>query len=126
MDAAFVAADYGLNVRGEEGDGVLCGDGGVEPGGIMFVPAEIVAAGGNVMGFGEVHEEIGLGEVEAALFGMSGAPFHLVFGDEDRALVDDERGEVGATELRVGNGGAEEETFRMGDFAELGDFGGVR
>ena len=58
------------------------------------MPAEIVAAGGDVMGFGEVHEEIGLGEIEAVLFGMSGAPFHLVFGDQDGALVEEERGEV--------------------------------
>ena len=50
MDAAFVAADDGLDVGGEESDGVLGSDGGVEPGGIVLVPAEIVAAGGDVMG----------------------------------------------------------------------------
>src|SRR5580658_6085758 len=81
MDAAFVAANYGLDVGGKERDGVLVSDGGVEPGGIVFVPAEIVAARGDVLGFGEVHEEIGLSEIEAILFRMGGAPFHLVFGD---------------------------------------------
>ena len=81
MDAAFVAADDRLDVRGEEGDGVLLRNGSVEPGGIVLVPAEIVAAGGDVVGFGEVHEEIGLREIEAVLFGMCGAPLHLVFGD---------------------------------------------
>ena len=126
MDAAFVAANDGLDVRGEEGDGVLRSDGGVEPGGIVLVPAEIVAAGGDVMGFGEVHEEIGLGEIEAVLFGMCGAPLHLVFGDQDGALVEEERSEVGALELGIGNGGAEVETFGVGEFAEFGDFGGIR
>jgi len=97
----------------------LLGDGGVEPGWIVFVPAEIVTAGGDVMGFGEVHEEIGLGEVEAILLGMRGAPFHLVFGDQDRALVEEERGEVGPFELRVGDGSAEVETFGVSEFAQL-------
>jgi hypothetical protein len=50
----------------------------------------------------------------------------LVFGDEDGALVEEERGEVGALELGVGNSGAEVEAFGVGDFAEFGDFGGVR
>lgn len=34
MDAAFVAADHRLDVRGEEGDGVLLRNGSVEPGGL--------------------------------------------------------------------------------------------
>jgi hypothetical protein len=40
---------------------------------------------------------------------MGGAPLHLVFGDEDGALVEEEGSEVGAVELGVGDGGAEEE-----------------
>jgi hypothetical protein len=90
------------------------------------VPAEIVAADRDVMGFGEVHEEIGLGEIEAVLLRMGGAPLHGVFGDEDGALVEEQRSEVGALELRVGDGGAEEEAFGKGNFAELGEFGGGR
>ena len=101
------------------------GDGGVEPGWIVFVPAEIVAAGGDVMGFGEVHKEIGLGEIEAVLIRMRGAPLHLVFGDEDGALVEEERSEVWAAKLGIGDGGPEEETFGVGYFAEFGDFGGL-
>ncbi|MGC1615347.1 MAG: hypothetical protein WA736_11730, partial [Candidatus Acidiferrum sp.] len=90
-----------------------------------FVPAEIVAAGEEAMGFGEVHEEIGLGEIETVLCGMRGAPFHLVFGDEDGALVEEKSGEFGAMELGVGDRGAEVESFGMGEFAELGDLGGL-
>jgi hypothetical protein len=78
-----------LDVRGEEGDGVLLRNGSVEPGGIVLVPAEIVAAGGEVVGFGEVHEVVGLGEVEATLFGVRGVPLHLIFGDQDGALVEE-------------------------------------
>jgi hypothetical protein len=50
----------------------------------------------------------------------------LVLGDEDRALVEEERSEVGAVELGVGNGGAEQKAFGVGDFAELGDLGGFQ
>jgi len=89
------------------------------------VPAEIVAAGGNVVRFGEVHEEIGLGEIEAVLIGMRGAPLHLIFGDEHGALIEEERGDVWAAKLGIGDGGAEEEAFGVGYFAELGDFGGL-
>jgi hypothetical protein len=92
----------------------------------VFVPAEIVAAQGDVMGFGEIHEKIGLREIEAVLFGMSGAPLHLVFGDEDGALVEEEWSEVGALELGVGNGGAKEVAFGKGNFAEFGELGGMR
>jgi hypothetical protein len=55
----------------------------------VFVPAEIVAANVEAMGFGEVHEGVGLGEVETVLLGVGGAPLHLVFGDKDRALIYD-------------------------------------
>ena len=41
-------------------------------------------------------------------------------------MVEEERSEVGTLELRIGNSGAEVEAFRVGDFAEFGDFGGVR
>ena len=124
MDAAFIAADEGLDVRGEKRDGVLRGDGRVQPCGIVLVPAEIVAAGGEVLGFGKVHEEIGLQKIETVLFGMRGAPFHLVFGDQDGTLIEEQRGEAWALELRIGNGCAEETSFGVGEFAELGEFGG--
>lgn len=57
---------------------------------------------------------------------MRGAPLHLVFGDEDGALVEEEGSEVGAMELGVGDGGAEEEAFGASEVAEFGEFGGVR
>ncbi len=111
---------------GEQSYGVVRGDGGVEPWGIIFVPAEIVATGGEVVGFGEVHEEISLPEIEAGVFGIGSAPLHLVFGDEDGALVEEEGCEVGAVELGVGDGGTEEEVAVLGDFAEFGEPGGAR
>jgi hypothetical protein len=48
----------------------------------------------------------------------------LVFGDEDGALIEEERSEVGALKLGVGNGGAEVEAFGVGEFAELGCLSG--
>ncbi len=126
MDAAFVAADDRLDMLSEERDGVLRGDSGVEPRWVVLVPAEIVAAGGDALGCGEVHEEIGLCEIEAVLFGVRAAPFHLVFGDQDGALVEEEWREVGAAELGVGDGGAEVEAFGVRCFAKLGNFGGIR
>lgn len=81
MDAAFVAASNGLNVGAQEVGGVLRGRGGFEPIGIVLVPAKIVTASEELVRFGELHKEIGLGEVEAGLFGLRCAPLHLVFGD---------------------------------------------
>jgi hypothetical protein len=50
----------------------------------------------------------------------------LVFGDQDGALVEEERSEIEAPELGVGDGGTEEEAFGMGEFAELWEFGGFQ
>lgn len=125
MDAALVTAGNGLDMSAQQVGGVLRGGGGFEPIGIVLMPAKIVAASEELVRFGERHVGIGLGEVEAVLFGLSGAPLHLVFRDEDGALVDDERDEVGAVELGVGDGGAEEEFSASGEFAELGEVGGT-
>ena len=126
VDTVFVAGSDGADVVGEDGDGVVRGDGGVEPGRIVFVPAEIVATHEELVGFGEGGEEIGLGEVEAVGGGMRGGPLHLIFGDEDGALVEEERSEFGAVELGVGDCGAEEERAGEAEFAEVGDGGSGR
>jgi hypothetical protein len=48
----------------------------------------------------------------------------LVFSDYDRALIEEERSEVAAVELGIGNGGAEKKAFRVGEFAEFGRLSG--
>ena len=90
VNAAFVAAGDGLDVGAEEIGGILRRDGGIEPSRIVFVPAEIVAAGEEVIGFDEIHEIVGLGEIEPALLRLSGGPFHLILGDDDGTLLDEE------------------------------------
>src|SRR6266581_5548061 len=86
MNAAFVAASDGLDVGAQQCHGVFGSSSGFEPGGIVVVPAEIVAAREDLMRFGKVHERVSVGEVVTVRFGMRGAPFHIVFGDEDGAL----------------------------------------
>jgi hypothetical protein len=123
MDAAFVAAGDGENVGAEEFGGILRSRDGVEPRGIVLVPAEIVAASEEMIGFGEGHVGVGLSEVEAIMFGMRCAPLHLIFGDEDGALIEDEGGDVGAVKLGVGYGGAEKEFSVSGEVAKFGKGG---
>src|SRR5258708_31633732 len=45
MDAAFVAADDGLDVGAQQRHGVFWSGGGFQPGGIVFLSPNIVAAG---------------------------------------------------------------------------------
>lgn len=56
---------------------------------------------------------------------MSGAPLQLIFRDQDGALINDEGGDVGALDLGVGHGRAEEEFAVSGEVAEAGNFGGA-
>jgi len=121
VDTALAAGDDGANVIGEDLCSVLRSDGLFEPGRVMFVPAEIVAAHEEMIGFGEVSEEIGLREVEAVGLWMRGSPLHLIFRDKDGALVEEERSEVEAMELRIGDGGAEKERAGERKVAEAGD-----
>lgn len=118
VNAPLVARGDRANVIGENGDCVFGSDGLLEPGRVVLVPAEIVAAHEEMVGFGEVGKEIGLGEVEAVGSWMGGGPLHLIFRNQDRALVEDERSEVKVVELRIGDGGAEKERFGEGEIAE--------
>src|SRR5437879_1027554 len=63
LDAALVAASDGLDMGAQQRYGVFRSGGGFEPSGIVFVPAEIVAARGDAMRFGNIHESVRGGEI---------------------------------------------------------------
>lgn len=123
VDAAPVAADDGLDVGAEKRDGIFRGCGGLQPVGIMLMPAEVVAAGEDLVGFRKVHERIGAGEIVAVRLGMGGAPLHLILCDENGALFGEERDELGALELPVRNRSAKIKSLACGYFPQFGDFG---
>ncbi len=92
-DSVSKMADHGMDVIAHDRDELITAEGPRgEPGGILAVPHQRVAANAHPVGRGEGDRLVGAGEVVPALLRMDLGPLHGVLGRHARVLArrDDE------------------------------------